>query len=96
MNKIIAALAVVGALSGGVATAQTMAPPPPVEEAGPPPPAPGPNYVLAPGYYAWVNGQYVWTPRHWIVGRVGFHWVPPHWAVGRLGRWHFVQGHWAR
>jgi hypothetical protein len=94
----IAAVAALTLASGGAAMAQTFAPPPPVAEAGPPPPPPGPasRFYLAPGYYTWTGGQYVWVPRHWIPIRVGARWVPPHWGVGPLGRWHFIPGHWAR
>ncbi len=85
-------------LVSGVAMAQTAPPPPPPGVEPPPPPPPGPpaRFYLAPGYYAWVNGAYVWQPRQWMPIRVGFHWVPPHWGPGRFGRWHFIPGHWAR
>ena len=56
----------------------------------PPPPGPASRFYLAPGYYTWTGGQYVWVPRHWIPIRVGARWVPPHWGVGPLGRWHFI------
>ncbi len=85
-------------LASGGAMAQSFAPPPPVVEAGPPPPPPGPasRYYLAPGYYTWVGGSYVWQPRRWIPIRVGYHWVPGHWGVGRRGVYRFIPPHWAR
>jgi hypothetical protein len=86
-------------LVSGVASAQTFAPPPPEVDAGPPPPPPGPasRFYLAPGYWTWAGGRYVWAPRRWIPVQVGYtRWVPAHWGPGRFGRWRFVPGHWAR
>ena len=96
MRVFKAALIAGMVLASGGAMAQTFAPPPPPGEIVTPP-APGPNYVLQPGYYNWAGGSYVWVGPHWAVRRVGFsRWVPPHWGPGRMGRWHFVPGHWAR
>ena len=57
------------------------------------PVAPGPEYVWAPGYWAW-NGGWVWIGGRWVVRPYpGAIWVGGHW--GRLGRGYvWVRGHW--
>ena len=98
MGMLKAALIVGLTLASGVASAQTFAPPPPPGDVGTPPPPPGPasRFYMAPGYYNWNGGSYVWVGPRWIPRRVGYNWVPGHWGVGRFGRYRFVPGHWAR
>jgi hypothetical protein len=98
MRMLKAALIVGLTLASGMAAAQTFAPPsgPPAGYAEPPPPGPPDRFVLAPGYYNWVGGSYVWVGPQWMPRRAGFHWVPAHWGPGRFGRWRFFGGHWLR
>lgn len=70
-----------------------VAPPAPVYEVVPAVPAPG--YVWVPGYWGWNHDRYVWVRGRYVVGRPGYAWVPDRWD-NRGGRWHHLQGHWAR
>jgi hypothetical protein len=77
-NKLITALFGVSLLVGS-ASAQI------VVRIGPPPPprhefvpvAPGPGYVLVPGFHQYDGRAYVWVPGHYVVApRPHARWVP--------------------
>ena len=70
-----------------------------VYEAPPAPPrevivaAPGPNYVWAPGYYAW-RGRWVWVRGSWVTPPHPYAvWVGGHWSRHGHG-YVWVGGHW--
>ena len=74
-----------------------------VDVTGPPPPppvdvdigvAPGPDFVVVPGAYAWVGGRWEWQRAHWDrPPHAGAHWVANHYEY-RNGRHVFVRGGW--
>jgi hypothetical protein len=66
-------------------------PPPPQVIVAPPP---RPNYVWAPGYWAWDGYRYVWVGGQWMAPRPGYVWVAPRWER-RGPQWFFVEGRWA-
>ena len=99
-KKILIATMIAGSFAAVplVASAQhrtiviTQAPPAPRDEA---PPQLRRGYELAPGHWAWRNGQHVWVRGHQMRERRGMHWVPDQW-VETNGRWRLVAGHWER
>ena len=45
------------------------------------PPVPGPNYIWAPGYWAWGDADYYWVPGTWVLApRPGLLWTPGYWG----------------
>jgi len=45
------------------------------------PPVPGPNYIWAPGYWAWGGADYYWVPGTWVLApRPGLLWTPGYWG----------------
>jgi hypothetical protein len=55
---------------------------------------PGPDYIWAPGYWAWGPGGYYWVPGTWVLApAVGLLWTPGYWAwddgvyLWRAGYW---------
>jgi len=45
------------------------------------PPVPGPNYIWAPGYWAWGDDDYYWVPGTWVLApRPGLLWTPGYWG----------------
>ena len=68
-------------------------PPPPVRyEAAPPMPYPG--YVWTQGYWAPVDGRYVWYPGRWArPPYYGAAWYGPRWEHGDRG-WRYHEGGW--
>ncbi len=97
IRKALMTCALAGALTTGVAFAKVhvyvgFGPPAPIVETQPP--MPGPGYVWTPGYYNYVNGNYVWTHGTWVVPPHGHHrWVAAHWGHDRHG-WYREDGHW--
>src|ERR1700737_2098549 len=76
----------------GVSISIALAPPPlPVYVL---PPLPGPNYIWAPGYWAYADDDYYWVPGTWVLApRVGYLWTPGYWGWGDGGYfWH--TGYW--
>ena len=73
-----------------------------VQQAPPPlplyvqPPCPQPNYLWAPGYWAWDGFDYYWVPGSWVLPpTVGLLWTPGYWG------WHetvyvYNSGYWGR
>jgi WXXGXW repeat (2 copies) len=58
------------------------------------PAIPGPDYIWAPGYWAWGPGDYYWVPGTWVLAPApGLLWTPGHWGwsdgiyVWRAGYW---------
>lgn len=55
---------------------------------------PGPDYIWAPGYWAWGPGGYYWVPGTWVFAPTpGLLWTPGYWGwndgiyVWRAGYW---------
>lgn len=71
-----------------------IAPPPlPIYEQ---PPIPGPDYIWAPGYWAWDDDvqDYFWVPGTWVLApRPGLLWTPPWWGW-QDGVYAFHTGYW--
>jgi hypothetical protein len=93
-----AALAVVGSLLAGCATASParlyvrVGPPRPVVETRVA--APGPGYVWVGGFHRWDGARYVWMPGRWTAPpRAHARWVPGQWAHDRRG-WYWRDGRW--
>jgi WXXGXW repeat (2 copies) len=58
------------------------------------PPVPGPNYIWAPGYWAWGDDDYYWVPGTWVLApRPGLLWTPGYWGWSDgIYLWH--SGYW--
>jgi WXXGXW repeat (2 copies) len=58
------------------------------------PPVPGPDYLWAPGYWAWGPDGYYWVPGTWVLAPTpGFLWTPGYWGWGGgVYLWH--AGYW--
>jgi hypothetical protein len=67
---------------------------PPVLPAYVPPPMPAPDYIWAPGYWAWTDGGYYWVPGTWVLAPApGLLWTPGYWGwVDGAYLWH--AGYW--
>ena len=52
---------------GGVAIGLSITVAPPVLPVYVQPPVPGPNYIWAPGYWAWGDYDYYWVPGTWVL-----------------------------
>ena len=92
---LIATLVTVGfasTQSAGVSISIALAPPPlPVYVL---PSVPGPNYVWAPGYWAYGDDDYYWVPGTWVLApRVGYLWTPGYWGW-REGFYVWNAGYW--
>lgn len=60
------------------------------------PPIPGPDYIWAPGYWAWDDyvQDYYWVPGTWVLApRPGLLWTPPWWGW-QNGVFLFHAGYW--
>jgi hypothetical protein len=60
------------------------------------PPLPGPDYIWAPGYWAWDDdfGDYYWVPGTWVLApRPGLLWTPGYWGWDS-GVYIFHAGYW--
>lgn len=60
------------------------------------PPIPAPDYLWAPGYWAWDPdfGDYYWVPGAWVAPpRPGLLWTPPWWGWSD-GAYVFHDGYW--
>jgi hypothetical protein len=92
---LIATLVTVGFASNasaGVSISIALAPPPlPVYVL---PSVPGPNYIWAPGYWAYGDDDYYWVPGTWVLApRVGYLWTPGYWGW-REGFYVWNAGYW--
>lgn len=91
----ILAASVLAAPAFGQVSIMIGTPPPPVRyEVAPP--MPQPNYVWMPGYWAPVQGRYVWYSGRW--GRPPYHgaaWRGPRWQHEGDG-WRYREGGWGR
>jgi len=78
--------------NAGVSVSIALAPPPlPVYVL---PPVPGPNYIWAPGYWAYGEDDYYWVPGTWVLApRVGYLWTPGYWGW-RDGFYVWNAGYW--
>jgi hypothetical protein len=58
------------------------------------PPVPGPDYLWAPGYWAWGDGDYYWVPGTWVQApEPGYLWTPGYWGwADGVYLWH--GGYW--
>jgi hypothetical protein len=55
--------------------------PPPVLPVYALPPIPGPDYIWAPGYWAYGDDDYYWVPGTWVLApEPGLLWTPGYWA----------------
>jgi hypothetical protein len=55
-------------------------PPPPLPDTDQTP-LPGPGFIWTPGYWAWNNQDYYWSPGAWVEPpQSGLLWTPPYWA----------------
>jgi hypothetical protein len=69
-----------------------MAPPAPLVET--PPPATSPLAIWQPGHWSWIDGQFTWTPGHYVLRpSPTANWVPGYWQQGPTG-WTWIEGHW--
>lgn len=62
------------------------------------PPLPGPDYLWAPGYWAWddYTDAYFWVPGTWVrAPRPGLLWTPPWWGWSD-GLYVFHSGYWGQ
>jgi hypothetical protein len=58
------------------------------------PPLPGPNYIWAPGYWAYGDDDYYWVPGTWVVApSPGLLWTPGYWGW-RDGFYAWNAGYW--
>ena len=72
---------------------QASEPPPPLPDYEQPM-APGPDYIWAPGYWAWGPDGYYWVPGYWVEAPyVGALWTPGYWGFGG-GFYRFHHGFW--
>jgi hypothetical protein len=78
--------------NAGVSISIALAPPPlPVYVL---PPVPGPNYIWAPGYWAYADDDYYWVPGTWVLApRVGYLWTPGYWGWSE-GYYLWHAGYW--
>jgi len=59
------------------------------------PPVPAPNYIWAPGYWAWGPAGYYWVPGTWVLAPApGLVWTPGYWAWNN-GVYAWNPGYWA-
>jgi hypothetical protein len=57
---------------------------------------PGPDYLWAPGYWAWESDGYYWVPGAWVLApRPGLFWTPGYWAWND-GAYYWYPGYWGR
>ena len=92
---LFATLVTVGFASSanaGVSISIALAPPPlPVYVL---PAVPAPNYIWAPGYWAYGDDDYYWVPGTWVLApRVGYLWTPGYWGW-REGFYVWNAGYW--
>jgi WXXGXW repeat (2 copies) len=78
----------------GVAIGVSITVAPPILPVYVQPPVPGPNYIWAPGYWAWGVEDYYWVPGTWVLApRPGLLWTPGYWGWSEgLYLWH--AGYW--
>ena len=75
-----------------VVVAAVQPPPPQVETV---PPAPAADMIWTPGYWNFVNGQYVWVAGRYEPAKIGYVWTPNRWEHVN-GRWQMTGGDWVR
>ena len=68
---------------------------PPPAQAEKIPPAPSSDAVWIPGYWNYVNDQYVWVAGRYEPARGGYTFVPNRWEYMN-GRWQMVGGTWVK
>jgi hypothetical protein len=71
----------------------TVQPPPAQVETVPP--APAADMIWTPGYWNFVNGQYVWVAGRYEPAKIGYVWAPNRWEHVN-GRWQMTGGAWVR
>jgi hypothetical protein len=58
------------------------------------PEVPGPDYIWAPGYWAWGDDGYFWVPGTWVLApQPGYLWTPGYWGFVN-GGYLFHEGYW--
>ena len=67
--------------------------PPQSVESGASTPAPSPDHFWVPGYWYWVDGQYVWRAGYWGRCQPDWVWIPARY-VWTPGGYVFLAGHW--
>ena len=89
------AMSAPSAADAGVSIGLSITVAPPVLPVYVQPPVPGPNYIWAPGYWAWGDDDYYWVPGTWVLApRPGLLWTPGYWGWSEgFYVWH--AGYWA-
>jgi len=81
------------AASGSTSETVYLPTPPQSVESGASTPAPSPDHFWVPGYWYWVNGQYVWRAGYWGQCQPDWVWIPARY-VWSPGGFVFLAGHW--
>jgi len=89
------AMSATSAADAGVSIGLSITIAPPVLPVYVQPPVPGPNYIWAPGYWAWGDDDFYWVPGTWVFApRPGLLWTPGYWGWSDgFYVWH--AGYWA-
>lgn len=75
------AISVPSAADAGVSIGLSITVAPPILPVYVQPPVPGPNYIWAPGYWAYGEDDYYWVPGTWVLApRPGLLWTPGYWG----------------
>ena len=78
----------------GISIGLSIAVAPPVLPVYVQPPLPGPNYIWAPGYWAYGEDDYYWVPGTWVLApSPGLLWTPGYWGW-REGFYVWNAGYW--
>jgi hypothetical protein len=87
-------LAIPSASFAGVSIGLSIAVAPPLLPVYVQPPLPGPNYIWAPGYWAYGDDDYYWVPGTWVLApSPGLLWTPGYWGW-RDGFYLWNAGYW--
>ena len=90
----LSVLAIPSASFAGVSIGLSITVAPPVLPVYVQPPLPGPNYIWAPGYWAYGDDDYYWVPGTWVVApSPGLLWTPGYWGW-REGFYVWNAGYW--
>ena len=95
LGTTLAASALAAPAFGQVSIGVTIGtPPPPIQYEAPPPPPPQVGFVWVQGFWAPVEGRYVWRPGRWIRPPYGDgEWHPARWEHGDHG-YRYHEGYW--